>query len=166
MKFILYYHGYNQGGGGGGNSGMTMSVLGLDISRFLLPLAAISLVTLPTLASLTGLPYSSVLFPAFGRRKKRSVQFQHDQRLRKMKINQEIDILEDFWEQQPLEDRKDQMDMIMANYVSCSGLERTVFDETEDHEYAIPNRCLEHIVCLYGNEESSLTNAERNVVAV
>ena len=153
------------GSSSGGGSGMTMSVLGLDITRFLLPLAAISLVALPTLASLTGNPYASIIFPnIFGKRKKRSVPFRHDKGLREMKVDQEIEILEDFWEQQPLKDRKDQMDMIMANYVTCSGLEGTVFDEITEH--ASENHCLEHIACLYGNQQSPLSNAERNVVAV
>ena len=47
----------------GQGSGFSMNVMGNDITRFLLPLAAISLVALPTLASLTGLPYANIIFP-------------------------------------------------------------------------------------------------------
>ena len=149
--------------------GFKFSVLGHDVTRFLLPLAAISLVALPTLATLNGLPYSSILFPfgtGIGKRKKRSTErnLQHPNKLSDMKIEEEIDILEDFWDQQPLQDRKDQVDMIMANYVSCSGVEGTVFDSND--KYSVENHCLEHIACLYGNENSPLSNTERNVVAV
>ena len=82
-----------------------------------------------------------------------------------MEIQDEINILEDFWAEQPVEERKDQVDMIMANYVTCSGVEGTMFDEL-DESSSVENHCLEHIACLYGNEQSPLTNAERNVVAV
>lgn len=147
-----------------------MSVMGNDITKFLLPLAAISLVALPTLATLTGLPYASIVFPfgsatsSLGRKKRSTLPFQRKTNVKDMKIEQEIDILEDFWAQQPLEERKNQVDMIMANYVSCSGVEGTVFDESDQH--SVENHCLEHIACLYGNEKSPLSNAERNVVAV
>ena len=100
-----------------------MNVMGNDITRFLLPLAAISLVALPTLASLTGLPYANIIFPlgaaasSLGRKKRSTLPFQRETNLKDMKIEQEIDILEDFWAQQPLEERKNQVDMIMANYV-------------------------------------------------
>ena len=139
--------------------------MGNDITRFLLPLAAISLVALPTLATLTGLPYSSLVFPfSAGKRKRRSTRnFVKDPR--KMELQEEINILEDFWSEQPVEERKDQVDMIMANYVTCSGVEGTVFDELDENS-SVENHCLEHIACLYGNEKSLLTNAERNVVAV
>ena len=154
----------------GQGSGFSMNVMGNDITRFLLPLAAISLVALPTLASLTGLPYANIIFPlgaaasSLGRKKRSTLPFQRETNLKDMKIEQEIDILEDFWAQQPLEERKNQVDMIMANYVSCSGVEGTVFDESD--QYSVENHCLEHIACLYGNEKSPLSNAERNVVAV
>ena len=49
-----------------------------------------------------------------------------------MELQEEINILEDFWSEQPLEERKDQVDMIMANYVTCSGVEGTVFDELDE----------------------------------
>ena len=82
--------------------------MGNDITRFLLPLAAISLVALPTLATLTGLPYSSLVFPfSAGKRKRRSTRnWKKD--VRKMEIQDEINILEDFWAEQPVEERKDQ----------------------------------------------------------
>ena len=138
--------------------------MGTDITRFLLPLAAISLVALPTLSTLTGLPYANILFPFTGRKKRSTRPFQSRKNLKDMKIEQEIDILEEFWTQQPAEERKDQVDMIMANYVTCSGVEGTVFDESDQH--SVENHCLEHIACLYGNENSPLSNAERNVIAV
>ena len=152
-----------------------MSILGNDITRFLLPLAAISLVAIPALATGFGVPLANVVYPFtnfgatnigtnLGRRRKRSVPFQHTQELKEMKFDQEIDILEDFWAQQPIESRKDQVDMIMANYVTCSGIEGTVFDEND--QSSVENHCFEHIACLYGNENSPLTNSERNVVAV
>ena len=144
-----------------------VAVMGNDITRFLLPLAAISLVALPTLATLTGLPYSSILFPfSAGKRKRRSTRnHKYSKDARKMELQRNIEALEEFWVEQPLEERKDQVDMIMANYVTCSGVEGTVFDEL-DETSSVENHCLEHIACLYGNEHSPLTNAERNVVAV
>ena len=139
--------------------------MGTDISRFLLPLAAISLVALPTIATLSGVPYSSIVFPfSAGKRKRRSTRALNKD-LRRLEMQDEINILEDFWAEQPLEERRDQVDMIMANYVTCSGVEGTMFDELNENS-SIENHCLEHIACLYGNEKSPLTTAERNVVAV
>ena len=139
--------------------------MGNDITRFLLPLAAISLVALPTLATLSGVPYSSIVFPfSAGKRKRRSTRTLNKD-VRRLEMQDEINILEDFWAEQPLEERKDQVDMIMANYVTCSGVEGTMFDELDENS-SVENHCLEHIACLYGNEKSPLTNAERNVVAV
>ena len=139
--------------------------MGTDISRFLLPLAAISLVALPTIATLSGVPYSSIVFPfSAGKRKRRSTRALNKD-LRRLEMQDEINILEDFWAEQPLEERKDQVDMIMANYVTCSGVEGTMFDELNENS-SVENHCLEHIACLYGNEKSPLTTAERNVVAV
>ena len=139
--------------------------MGNDITRFLLPLAAISLVALPTLATLSGVPYSSIVFPfSAGKRKRRSTRTLNKD-VRRLEMQDEINILEDFWAEQPLEERKDQVDMIMANYVTCSGVEGTMFDELNENS-SVENHCLEHIACLYGNEKSPLTTAERNVVAV
>ena len=139
--------------------------MGTDISRFLLPLAAISLVALPTIATLSGVPYSSIVFPfSAGKRKRRSTRALNKD-LRRLEMQDEINILEDFWAEQPLEERRDQVDMIMANYVTCSGVEGTMFDELNENS-SVENHCLEHIACLYGNEKSPLTTAERNVVAV
>ena len=139
--------------------------MGNDITRFLLPLAAISLVALPTLATLSGVPYSSIVFPfSAGKRKRRSTRTLNKD-VRRLEMQDEINILEDFWAEQPLEERKDQVDMIMANYVTRSGVEGTMFDELDENS-SVENHCLEHIACLYGNEKSPLTNAERNVVAV
>ena len=139
--------------------------MGNDISRFLLPLAAISLVALPTIATLSGVPYSSIIFPfSAGKRKRRSTRALNKD-LRRLEMQDEINILEDFWAEQPLEERRDQVDMIMANYVTCSGVEGTMFDELNENS-SVENHCLEHIACLYGNEKSPLTTAERNVVAV
>ena len=139
--------------------------MGNDITRFLLPLAAISLVALPTLATLSGVPYSSIVFPfSAGKRKRRSTR-RLNKDVRRLEMQDEINILEDFWAEQPLEERKDQVDMIMANYVTCSGVEGTMFDELNENS-SVENHCLEHIACLYGNEKSPLTTAERNVVAV
>ena len=139
--------------------------MGNDISRFLLPLAAISLVALPTIATLSGVPYSSIIFPfSAGKRKRRSTRTLNKD-VRRLEMQDEINILEDFWAEQPLEERRDQVDMIMANYVTCSGVEGTMFDELNENS-SVENHCLEHIACLYGNEKSPLTTAERNVVAV
>ena len=139
--------------------------MGNDITRFLLPLAAISLVALPTIATLSGVPYSSIVFPfSAGKRKRRSTRALNKD-LRRLEMQDEINILEDFWAEQPLEERRDQVDMIMANYVTCSGVEGTMFDELNENS-SVENHCLEHIACLYGNEKSPLTTAERNVVAV
>ena len=139
--------------------------MGNDITRFLLPLAAISLVALPTLATLSGVPYSSIVFPfSAGKRKRRSTRKLNND-IRRLEMQDEINILEDFWAEQPLEERRDQVDMIMANYVTCSGVEGTMFDELNENS-SVENHCLEHIACLYGNEKSPLTTAERNVVAV
>ena len=139
--------------------------MGTDISRFLLPLAAISLVALPTIATLSGVPYSSIVFPfSAGKRKRRSTR-RLNKDVRRLEMQDEINILEDFWAEQPLEERRDQVDMIMANYVTCSGVEGTMFDELNENS-SVENHCLEHIACLYGNEKSPLTTAERNVVAV
>ena len=139
--------------------------MGNDITRFLLPLAAISLVALPTIATLSGVPYSSIVFPfSAGKRKRRSTRTLNKD-VRRLEMQDEINILEDFWAEQPLEERRDQVDMIMANYVTCSGVEGTMFDELNENS-SVENHCLEHIACLYGNEKSPLTTAERNVVAV
>ena len=139
--------------------------MGTDISRFLLPLAAISLVALPTIATLSGVPYSSIVFPfSAGKRKRRSTRKLSND-IRRLEMQDEFNILEDFWAEQPLEERRDQVDMIMANYVTCSGVEGTMFDELNENS-SVENHCLEHIACLYGNEKSPLTTAERNVVAV
>ena len=120
---------------------------------------------LPTIATLSGVPYSSIVFPfSAGKRKRRSTRALNKD-LRRLEMQDEINILEDFWAEQPLEERRDQVDMIMANYVTCSGVEGTMFDELNENS-SVENHCLEHIACLYGNEKSPLTTAERNVVAV
>ena len=151
-------------GGGGGSLG-PFTLLGRDISDTILPLAAITLVGVQSLSQLTGQPLANIIFP-FGKRKKRSVLFRIDEGVPEAGaiISQELKVLENFWQHQSAIDRKDQTDRILANHVSCSGIEEPYLEDASHSNDN--NRCLEYMACLYANEHSTLSKSERDVVAV
>ena len=131
-----------------------------------LPLAAISLLSLQTLSQLSGQPHANIVFP-FGKRRKRST-IRYARIVGDRRISDDMEILETFWEHQSADDKKDQSDLIMSNYISCSGLE----DGDDDDDYNVDsagngnNRCLEHVACLYANQDSNLLESERKVISV
>ena len=151
-------------GRGGGSLG-PFTLLGRDISDTILPLAAITLVGVKSLSQLSGQTLANIIFP-FGKRKKRSALFRSDEGMpaAEAKISQEIEVLENFLQHQSAIDRKDQTDRILANHVSCSGIEEPYLEDA-GHSTG-NNRCLEYMACLYANENSTLSKSERDVVAV
>jgi len=157
--------GTSGGGYGGGDGGLS------PLAALIAPLAALALLGAASLISLN--PTLLQLAVINGKRKRRRRRWADNEENDEYqspedKLNDEMQLFENFFAKQPHETIKNQTQELFANYIQCSGLSSEV-----DSDRHGKSQCLEHLVCLYANPVATIpyTNvpvdkAEKDVISI